>query len=60
MPSNRIRDGLAMISALVPSIAENFVSASDLLDPRVFGAGSFFSVQHAALQTTELFNRVFA
>ena len=60
LPSNRIRDGLAMISALMPSIADNFVSASDLLDARVFGAGPFFSVQHASLQTTDLFNRIFA
>lgn len=60
LPTVRVVDGLAMITALIPSIDGTFVSTSDLLDPRLFGTAPFFSRKHAALQTTDLFNRVFS
>lgn len=51
-----------MIDALIPSIDEDrgFVSTSDLRDASVFGTGPQFTFKHTALQTTELFNKVFA
>lgn len=62
MPCCRVADGLAMIDALIPSINEDrgFVSTSDLRDALVFGTGPQFTVQHTALQITDLFNKVFA
>eukprot|EP00903_Cladosiphon_okamuranus_P017105 g15759.t2 len=60
LPAARVVDGLAMIIALMPSIDDNFVSTSDLCDPRLFGKEPFYSAKHSALQTTDLFNKVFA
>lgn len=60
LPAVRVVDGLAMITALIPSIDGNFVPTSDLRDPRVFGTEPLYSAQHTALQTTDLFNKVFA
>lgn len=62
MPCCRVEDGLAMINALIPSIDEHrrFVATSDLRDALIFGTGQEFTVKHTALQTADLFNKVFA
>eukprot|EP00752_Nemacystus_decipiens_P012157 g10776.t1 len=60
LPAVRVVDGLAMINALIPSIDGNFVPTSDLRDPRLFGTEPMYSARHSALQTTDLFNKVFA
>lgn len=55
-------DGLAMIEAFIPSIDEDgtFAPTSNLRDPMTFGSDPQFSVEHTALQITDLFNKVFA
>lgn len=60
LPAGRVVDGLAMISALIPSIDGKFVPSSNLRDPRLFGTEPLYSAKHTALQTTDLFNKVFA
>lgn len=62
MPTCRVVDGLAMITAFLPNVDESgrFIAASDLRDPLVFGRDPMYSRKHTALQTTDLFNRVFS
>lgn len=61
LPSCRVADGLAMIEAFLPNVDEGgqFVPASDLRDVAVFGNHPMYSPKHTALQTTDLFNRIF-
>lgn len=60
LPAIRVVDGLAMITALIPSIDGSFVSTTDLRDQPLFGTEPFYSARHTALQTIDLFNKVFA
>ena len=50
-----------MVEAFLPSIDEDgmFAPTSNLHDPTTFGSNPQFSVKHTALQTTDLFNKVF-
>ncbi|CAM9494517.1 unnamed protein product, partial [Scytosiphon promiscuus] len=63
LPSCRVADGLAMINGLILSVDEDglFRPSSDLSgDSETFGTTQQFSPKHTALQTTDLFNKVFA
>lgn len=51
---------MAMIEALLPTIDNigSFVPTSNLRDAAVFGTNPEFSVEHTALQTIHLLNKV--
>lgn len=62
LPCWRVADGLEMIEAFLPSLDEDgtLVATTDIRDPVVFGTDPQYSVKHTALQTTDLFNKIFA